>query len=272
MTASIRLGTQGWNYPAWSGPLYPAGTRPSEFLSIYARAFNTVEVDSTFYAIPPARTVRDWAARTPAGFKFALKMPQEITHENGLRDSEGVTRLFFERALELGDKLGSVLIQLGPAFGPRNLPALAAFLPSLPTREVNVAVEFRQRAWIHEGILALLAEHNVAVALVDGRWIARKTMLELAERPTADFAYLRWMGPDRNIVDYSRIQFDRTRELESWVTIIAALAKKVKTVYGYVNNHFAGHSPASVRQLQQLMGMQVVHPSELGDQLTLFAE
>jgi uncharacterized protein YecE (DUF72 family) len=75
MTASIRLGTQGWNYPAWSGPLYPAGTRPSEFLSIYARAFNTVEVDSTFYAIPPARTVRDWAARTPAGFKFALKMP-----------------------------------------------------------------------------------------------------------------------------------------------------------------------------------------------------
>jgi uncharacterized protein YecE (DUF72 family) len=252
--------------------LYPDGTRPADYLSIYARAFDTVEVDSTFYAIPPARTIREWAVRTPPDFKFALKLPQEITHDNGLRNSEGVTRLFFERAMELGGKLGSVLVQLGPSFGPRNLPALAAYLPLLPAREVNIAIEFRQRDWIHEGVLALLAEHNVALALVDARWISRKTIQNLAESPTADFAYLRWMGPNRDIVDYSRIQFDRTRELESWAAIILALAAKVKTVYGYVNNHFAGHSPASVRQLQQLLGMQVVRPSELGDQLTLFSE
>jgi uncharacterized protein YecE (DUF72 family) len=268
MRSKIRLGTQGWNYSAWSGPFYPDGTRPAEYLSVYARAFDTVEVDSTFYAVPASRTVRDWAARTPPGFQFSLKLPQEITHENGFRGSEGITKLFFERALELGDKLGAVLIQTGPGFGPTGLPALAAYLPTLPSREVNIAIEFRQRGWIHDGVLALLAEHRIALALVDSRWIARKTMQGLAERPTADFAYLRWMGPDRDIVDYSRIQFDRTRELESWAGIVEALAKRVKTVYGYVNNHFAGHSPATVRQLQELLGIRSVSPSELGDQLS----
>ena len=134
---------------------------------------------------------------------------------------------------------------------------------------MNIAIEFRQREWINEGVLALLAEHNVALALVDARWIARKTIQGLAEHPTADFAYLRWMGPNRDIVDYSRIQYDRTRELESWAGIIRELAGRVKTVYGYVNNHFAGHSPASVRQLQNLLGMSAVEPAELGEQLRL---
>src|SRR5687768_944936 len=60
MAANVRLGTQGWNYDAWVGPLYPEGTRPADFLSVYSRAFQTVEVDSTFYAIPPAKTFRSW--------------------------------------------------------------------------------------------------------------------------------------------------------------------------------------------------------------------
>jgi uncharacterized protein YecE (DUF72 family) len=270
MIGNVHLGTQGWNYSAWVGSFYPGGTRAADFLSVYARAFNTVEIDSTFYAIPPARTVREWADRTPPHFRFSLKMPQEITHENGLRNSESLTSLFFERASELGDKLGAILIQLAPSFGANELPALASFLPTLPSSEISIAIEFRQRNWIHEGVIALLAEHNVALALVDARWIPRKTMQSLANGPTADFAYLRWMGPNRDIVDYSRIQFDRTRELESWASVITSLSKRVKTVYGYVNNHYAGHSPASVRQLQELLGQPTVQPSELGDQLSFF--
>src|SRR5574340_1555913 len=244
MPSTVRIGTQGWNYDAWVGPFYPDGTRPTEYLSVYARAFETVEVDSTFYAIPPRRTVEGWAERTPGYFTFALKMPQEITHERRLRDCADVTELFLDRARALGARLGPVLIQLGPDFGPSELPALTAFLASLP-RDVRIAVEFRQRAWIHEGVLALLAEHRAALALTDARWIPRKTMLALADRPTADFAYLRWMGPNRNIVDYSRVQVDRTRTLEEWAEAIQALAQKVTAVYGYVNNHYAGHSPAS---------------------------
>ncbi|MGH7720887.1 MAG: DUF72 domain-containing protein [Gemmatimonadaceae bacterium] len=269
MTGIVRIGTQGWNYDAWVGSFYPAETRAADFLPVYARAFDTVEVDSTFYAIPPEKTVRGWVQRTPPGFKFAVKLPQEITHERRLRDAGDLVRQFFERMSLLEDKLGPVLIQLGPDFAPGELPALAAFLPLLP-READVAVEFRHRGWIHDGILALLREHRVAVALADARWIPRRTMLALAEQPTSDFAYIRWMGPNREIVDYSRIQHDRARELESWASAILALVPRVTAVYGYMSNHFAGHSPASARQLQRLLGQRATEPTELGEQISLF--
>ena len=269
MAENIRLGAQGWNYDAWVGPLYPEGTRPADYLGIYSRAFTTVEVDSTFYATPPATTLRGWAERTPAEFVFSLKFPQEITHERRLRDSDDLTQLFFDRARELGGKLGPILMQFGPDFAPAELPALASFLPRIPP-DIRVAVEFRQRGWIHDGVLALLAEHNVALALVDARWIPRRQMQALAGRPTADFAYIRWMGPNRDIVDYSRIQVDRSRELESWAAVLLALAERTTIVYGYVNNHFAGHSPASVRELQRMVGQKPVMPDALGEQLSLF--
>jgi uncharacterized protein YecE (DUF72 family) len=269
MSPHIRVGTQGWNYDAWVGPFYPHGTRPADYLTVYARAFNTVEVDSTFYAIPPSRTVRGWYDRTPDHFLFALKLPQEITHERRLRNATDLATEFLDRARELGSKLGPVLIQLGPDFGPAELPALAEFLPTLP-RDIKFAVEFRHRGWITDDVLALLAEHAVALALTDARWVPRKQMLALGGRPTADFVYLRWMGGNRDIVDYSRIQVDRTRELEDWLGVLKTLAKINVKVYGYVNNHFAGHSPQSVRELQILLGQVPVAPESLGEQMTLF--
>lgn len=269
MSAPIRIGTQGWNYDAWVGSFYPEGTRVVDFLSVYSRAFDTVEVDSTFYAVPPAKTIRSWAQRTPSGFVFALKMPQEITHERRFRDCGDQAKEFFDRVRELEDKLGPVLIQLGPDFRESELPALAKFLPTLP-QDIAFAIEFRDRGWLHDGVIALLAEHNVCLALSDGRWIPRKQMMALAERPTADFAYIRWMGADREIVDYSRVQIDRSRELEAWAGIISHMAARGRTIYGYVNNHFAGHSPASARELQRMLGLTPMEPEQLGEQMTLF--
>jgi uncharacterized protein YecE (DUF72 family) len=269
MPGRIRLGTQGWNYDSWVGPFYPEGTRPAEFLRIYARAFDTVEVDSTFYAVPAAKTVKGWAERTPDGFTFALKMPQEITHERKLRDCDDILAEFMAAARELGPKLGPILLQLGPEFAPTELPALAQFLPRLP-RDARFAVEFRNRGWIHDGVIALLAEHHVALALTDGKWIPRKQMMSIASHPTSDFVYTRWMGPDRSIVDFSRIQVDRTRELETWAGVLWELAEQGFDIYGYVNNHFAGHSPSSTRDMQKLLGQSPIEPEQLGEQMTLF--
>ena len=265
----VRIGTQGWNYDAWLGPFYPSGTRPADYLTVYARAFDTVEVDSTFYAVPPVKTVRGWYDRTPHGFAFALKMPQEITHEHRLRGADDVAELFYDRARELGDKLGPVLIQLAPDFGPVELPALAKLLPTLP-RDIRFSVEFRHRGWIQDGVLALLAEHGVGLTLTDARWVPRKQMLALAARPTADFVYVRLMGANRELVDYSRIQIDRTQEIEQWVGVLWPLALKGVRVYTYVNNHFAGHSPQSARELQRALGQHAVEPEALGEQMTLF--
>ena len=270
MTARIRLGTQGWNYDAWVGPFYPEGTRASDYLGVYARAFDTVEIDSTFYAIPSAKVVRGWASRVPDGFAFALKLPQAVTHEQRLRgDAIDIANRFFDVARELGPKLGPILIQMGPGFAPAEEGALREFLPLLPN-DLRLAIEFRQKGWLRDDICALLTEHQVALALSDGRWMPRQQLLALAERPTGSFAYLRWMGPDRTLVDYSHIQVDRSEELATWSAAVKALAVRLPSVYGYVNNHFAGHSPASVRELARLLGLPVVEPRQLGDQMTLF--
>jgi uncharacterized protein YecE (DUF72 family) len=137
-------------------------------------------------------------------------------------------------------------------------------------RDIQMAVEFRHRGWIHDGVLALLAEHNVALALTDTRFIPRRMMLPLVDRPTADFAYVRWLGSDRDLVDHSRVQVDRSRDLAVWADAIRRLQGRVKTVYAYMSNFFAGHAPASARMLQELMGQAPVAPEQLGDQLLLF--
>lgn len=267
--AALRLGTQGWNYRAWVGPFFPSRTRGQDFLRTYARAYDTVEVDSTFYAIPPVSTVRGWAARTPAPFKFSLKLPQEITHQRRFVDAEDLLLAFVDRARELGTRLGPILMQCGPDFSPVECDALQAFLPLLP-RDVRFAIEFRQRTWVSESTLNLLREHHVALALSDGRWIPREWLLKLCARPTTDFAYLRWMGKDRAITDYSHLQVDRSAELDAWAAMLPVLQGQVREVYGYVNNHFAGHAPASVRMLQQRLGLTVVDPSSIAEQPSLF--
>lgn len=264
----IFIGTQGWNYDAWVGPFYPLDTRPTDFLSVYSRAFDSVEVDSTFYGIPVASTVESWARRTPPGFIFSLKMPQEVTHEQRLRDSIGASELFYERMRELGPKLGPILVQLGPDFDPKELPALVNFVGRIPD-DLRFVVEFRHRGWITEGVLALLREHNIALALVEGRWIPRRMMLALARRPTADFIYIRLMGPNRDLVDYSRVQVDRSREIEAWTETILAISGSVKSVYAYVANTFTGHSPATARDIQRRLGQRPVEPEALGEQLSL---
>jgi uncharacterized protein YecE (DUF72 family) len=269
MAARIRIGTQSWNYDAWVGPFYPDDTRPADFLTVYARAFDTVEVDSTFYAIPASKTVQGWARRTPDDFVFSLKLPQEITHERRLRNVDDLAAEFFDRARELGDKLGPILIQLGPDFGPTELPAVAQFLPKLP-RDIRFAIEFRQRGWIHDGVLALLAEHNVALTLSEGRWIPRRQMMLLGARTTADFVYVRLIGVVQSIVDYSRVQLDRTRELEAWADVIGRHSDEGREAFVYINNNFSGHSPASVRSLQRLLRQPVTEPEQLGEQMSLF--
>jgi uncharacterized protein YecE (DUF72 family) len=119
-------------------------------------------------------------------------------------------------------------------------------------------------------LLALLAEHHVALVLSDGRWIPRKQMRQLAARPTSDFLYVRLMGADRALVDYSRIQIDRTRELEDWAEALTPAIEQGRDVYLYVNNEFAGHAPQSAREVQGLLGQSIVAPEKLGEQMSLF--
>jgi uncharacterized protein YecE (DUF72 family) len=142
----------------------------------YATKFDTVEVDSTFYRTPAASTVTGWNRKTPEGFIFAVKVPQEITHEKVLLDCDEEFKGFVRVMELLGDKLGPMLFQF-PYFnrsmftsGPQFLARLRPFLKILP-KSHKFAVEIRNKNWLDSGFAELLREHGVALALQDQSWM-----------------------------------------------------------------------------------------------------
>jgi uncharacterized protein YecE (DUF72 family) len=273
-----QIGCQGWNYEDWiTGPtndetvFYPRGTRPVQMLSLYTRAYETVEVDSTFYAVPSAATVDGWHKRTPPRFTFALKLPQQITHEFGLRKGSAEPLAeFCDHARLLHDKLAAVLIQLPPQFEavPENLRALENFLPRLP-RDMPFTIEFRHPSWITDEVLNLLSAHRVPVALVEGQWITRRTLFRTVEHADADFAYIRFMGA-RDLTRFDIIQRPQDPNLQLWSEAITRLCARVPRVYAYFSNYYEGHAPTSANRLKRLLNQPFTAPADLENQPSLF--
>jgi uncharacterized protein YecE (DUF72 family) len=252
----IRIGVQGFSPKDWVGTFYPPGFTPRQFLPFYAQVFDTVELNATFYAIPSASTVRAWATRTPPDFIFTAKMPQDITHDRRLLGSEEKVSVFLDMMSLLGDKLGPIVIQFPRSFTRRFEENLRAFLPLLP-RDIRFAIEFRSQSWNDEGVFELLRQFDVAWCI--NAWQDLPPVIET----TTNFAYLRLVGFHREFSHLGRVQRDRSQELASWATTIGDLTGKVNRTYIYVNNHYAGHAPATVNQLQALLGLPSVEPRSL---------
>jgi uncharacterized protein YecE (DUF72 family) len=273
--SEIVIGCQGWNYDDWTtkaggeSVFFPRGTKPNEMLALYAEIFDTIEVDSTFYAIPPSSTVEGWYQKTPDRFTFSLKMPQEITHEHSLRASSfEITDEFCERIKELKEKLGVVLIQLAPQFeaSKENAQNLRKFLERLP-RDIRFAVEFRARHWLIDWTYQELEKNKVALCLVEGSWIPRETTFGAIEKLTTDFAYIRFMG-ERDLTAFDKIYRHQDTNLQIWKAEIEKLKAKDKFVY--FSNFYEGHAPASVNKLKKLFGQKIIEASDLENQGSLF--
>lgn len=273
--SKIRVGCQGWNYADWTTKaggaqiFYPRGTRSGEMLAVYAEAFEAVEVDSTFYAVPAAATVENWYKRAPAEFTFALKLPQEITHEQALREpSFRILEEFCERALLLREKLEGVLIQLPPQFeaSKENAQALRRFLARLPN-EINFAVEFRHRDWLIEWTLEELEKNRAALCLVEGGWIPRELMFQAIEKLTGDFAYVRFMG-ERDLTSFDRVVRPQDAGLQIWKAELEKLP--AKRIFICFSNFYEGFAPASANKMRALFGQRTVDAAELEDQGSLF--
>jgi uncharacterized protein YecE (DUF72 family) len=253
--ANLRLGTSSWSSEDWVGVFYPPGTPPADFLGHYAKVFDTVEVDSTFYRSPSASMVKNWRERTPPGFTFAAKVPRTITHDKVLEDCEQDLKQFLKAMDLLGDKLGPLLLQF-PYFNRQAFPRpedflkrLKAFLYRLPDG-YSFAVELRNKAWINASLLDLLRGRKVALALIDHPWMTpARQLVEKLDVLTADFAYLRWLGDRKGIEEktktWDRLIVRREKEIESWVPVVEKLLGRAR-VFGYFNNHYGGYAPGSV--------------------------
>jgi uncharacterized protein YecE (DUF72 family) len=258
----LHLGTSSFSHPSWVGPFYAPGTKPGDFLAHYGRRYETVEIDATFYRIPSAAQVRSWASKVPEGFRIAAKVPQVITHEKLLLDAEDDLKAFLGAMEEAGDRLGPMLFQF-PYFRRDAFASAAPFLArlepvlaSLP-RGRRFAVEVRNKTWVAEPLLSLLRAHGVAYALIDHPWMPPvEKLLEGPDPITADFAYVRWLG-DRHAIEartesWEQLILDRAAEMERWVTALAAILERNIEVFGYFNNHYAGHAPGSIALLREV--------------------
>ncbi len=266
MSGQVYLGTQGFSFDAWVGPFYPAGTPKRTYLEAYAEQFDTVEIDATFYAIPRASTVEGWRQRTPPEFRFSAKFPRLITHDKKLDRAVGDAEAFVGTMQALGDKLGVLALQFAYDFTPEYFEALDDFLGRLPAGP-RYAVEIRNRNWLNSDLGEMLSQHNVALVLQDLHYMPRLDWV------TADFTYIRWLGRRKDIEEFDRIQIDRSEQLQVWAERVQDFIDRGLDVYGYFNNHFAGHSPASVRQFVELLGIEFPAPGPAGgDQLSLDME
>lgn len=260
--APIRLGTSSWTGEGWLGSFYPAGSKPQDFLPLYAERFDTVEIDSTFYRIPAASVVRQWRERTPAGFTFAAKVPQTITHEKLLVGVEQDLAAFLEVMDLLGDKLGPLLLQF-PCFSQQKfrgpgvfLERLEGFLAQIP-KAYRWVVEVRNRNWLSENLYALLRKHGVALALVDHAWMPRPAeWFKTGDPVTANFIFVRWIGDRKGIEEqtkvWNRTLVDRTDELRDWVKVLSKAGQGVDVMYAYANNHYGGYAPGTVELFRRL--------------------
>jgi len=262
VSAALWFGAQGWLYKDWVGVFYPPGTTGVEMLAEYARVFTTVEVDSSYYATPPARTVTGWRNRTPEGFRFSLKTPSEITHVRRLRDADEPFAEFVDRVRLLGPKLAVVLVQCPPDFDPddENRAALFRFMSTQLPRDVSIALEMRDSRWYDEALFALARRHGFALAVTEGLHsnlgLAGAIVDELIREPPAPFAYVRWLG-DRQLTRFDRVVLDASRSLDVWERFVRALKGGVRDIYGYANNHYQGHSPSTVRTMLARLGEPV---------------
>lgn len=259
----VRIGTCGWSYPEWKGVFYSDGLASGDFLSHYAERYAVVEVDSTFYRPPSVKMVEGWRDKTPEGFGFSLKVPQTITHEKILRHCEGELAGFLAAVRLLENKLLCCVLQFNyfnrSAFTSLDqfLERLDPFLAAWP-KDVPVAVEVRNKAWMTQKLADCLRLHQAAWVLPDQAWMpAPLSVVQKLDVVTGPFAYVRLLG-DRAAVDaltksLDHIVIDRSEQLAADAEAIQRLREHVP-VLTFVNNHFAGYAPETLQRLQELLG------------------
>ncbi|MCR4391414.1 MAG: DUF72 domain-containing protein [Candidatus Acetothermia bacterium] len=234
----FRIGCSGWVYPHWAGPFYPGDSREKDWFAFYARHFDTVEVNSTFYHFPREATVRGWAEKSPDGFLFTLKAWRGITHLRKFKGTEDLVRRFYAVGAELGDKLGGVLFQLPPTV-PYNPGVLARILDQLDPTYRNT-LEFRHPSWFNDEVAELLHERGVAMCIVSAPGLPEFVVA------TASHAFVRFHGRE----EWYAYRYSE-EELRGWAGRLSGLP--VDMVFAYFNNDAFAWAPENALRLKELV-------------------
>lgn len=269
---TVSVGTCGFSYKDWVGPVYPAGTKAVDMLGAYARLFGIVEIDSSYYGVPAPATVAAWHRRTPDGFRFTAKLPATATHvpESAQRALHADVKLFREAFAPLvrAEKFACALMQFPNSFRPSE--ATETYLRMLRGALDGFALvaEFRHREWQTNDTLALLGELGVGLVAVDEPQF--RTLLRPSTDATSSIAYVRfhgrnyerwWKGDNVTRYDYSY----SIEELGPWADRLVDLASHaaVKEVLAFFNNHRRGQAARNAQMFEAMLATRFP-PEALG--------
>ena len=264
---SLFLGLPQWSHPAWPGQLLGVGAKPAEHLAHYARVFNTVEGNTTFYASPTPETVRRWADAVPAHFRFSFKFPKEISHQSDLVSADKQVSDFIQLLTPLHDKLGLLKLQLPARFGPAGLPRLAAFFEGLPP-DFTYALEVRHPDFFAKGeaeraLNRLLMDKGINRIMLDSRPLfsvpattaamidaqGKKPRLPVHLLATASAPVVRLIGLPDPAANHPF--------LPSWLPHWRQWLAEGKDLYLFIHTADNAQSPELARQITRLLGQEM---------------
>jgi uncharacterized protein YecE (DUF72 family) len=238
----IHIGTSGWHYKHWIGKFYPESSNAKQQWQFYSKHFDSIEINNSFYKLPPRSVFEDWYKHSPKKMLFAVKANRFITHMRKLtQPEEPITRLFAS-ILALKGKLGPILFQLPPKWKV-NVTRFKEFLEALP-KGYRYAFKFRNQTWSHEEIYQFLQHYNCAFCIYElaGHLSPVKV--------TADFVYLRLHGP----TDFKYQGSYSNVALKKWAKQCTAWQKEKKDVYVYFDNDQEAYAAFNALTLKKLLG------------------
>ena len=240
----IYIGTSGYSYKHWVGLFYPKDLSPSKFLEFYAKHFNIVEINYTFYKMPTEKIIKGWVTRTPDDFGFVIKCPRLITHRKKLTDVDDILSSFTNTIKLMQNKLKVILHQLPPSFKKetKNIDKLYSYLKILP-KDLKHAVEFRDNSWIGDDeIIKMLSSFSISNCIISAPEIKCVPVC------TASFVYIRMHGTAKwYSYDYKK------EELDWWIAKIQEFANNKKDVYMFFNNDTNAYAVKNADYIQNII-------------------
>jgi uncharacterized protein YecE (DUF72 family) len=266
----LYLGCAVWSFPGWMGDIYPIGTRSKKFLNLYSNYFPAVEGNTTFYAVPEAKTVDRWRTETPEGFKFCLKLPRDFTHSGLLSPQIQKSIGFLNLVGRLEEKLGMVFIQLPPKYHADYYDDLEEFLTALARVGIPLALEVRHSDWFQPNqtveLQGLLQRLGVDRVILDTQpiyqsepdpeysFLCKKPDVPLITNIAGEQVLIRYVSHPRQSLNQAH--------MEAWADRIIPWLAAGKEVYLFVHCPIEEKSPNNARYFQQILSDRQIdiHP------------
>lgn len=253
----IHVGCAKWGRKDWVGKIYPKGTKEADFLSHYARHFNCIELNATFYRMPTEGQTTGWRAKVGKDFQFCPKFTDQISHIRRLKDVQQLTDRFLEGIAGFSDNLGPVFLMPHPGMGPKTLDTLETFIQALP-KDIRLFVELRHTEWFENpeafnNVFNMLEQHHAGSIITDAS--GRRDCVHM--RLTTPEAFIRFVGNGLHPTDYTRVD-DWVQRIKRWMD------EGIEKVYFFMHQHEELHSPELckyvIQQLNKHCGTSIPEP------------